>query len=115
MMTQSSFEKKIQEHDKKPILEYSKNQYQSSMPFPMLKWNNRLYKITINKVSKSNVGDFSGEIYYHPISAKTPNNSSTALPKGTTVYLIKGVDPNVAIAYKTYTDIYKKAFALKNQ
>lgn len=44
-ITQSSFEKN-QEHDKKPILKHFRNQ--SSMPLPMLKWNNRLYKITIN-------------------------------------------------------------------
>jgi hypothetical protein len=107
IMTRSSTQNKIQEQDKKPIVEYH---VFMSFPYPMLKWNNRLYRITSYNVS--NVGDFLGEIIYSPISLITPNNSTSYFPNGTKLYLIPGIKPTEAVAYETSNkNIFGKAIA----
>ncbi|MEV5026693.1 hypothetical protein [Paenibacillus sp. LPE1-1-1.1] len=109
IMTRSSIQNKIQKQDKKPVVEYH---VFKSFPYPMLKWNNRLYRITSYNVS--NVGDFLGEIIYSPISLIEPNNSTSYFPNGTKLYLIPGIKPTEAVAYGTsYKNIYGKAIAHK--
>lgn len=71
---------------------------QQSFPYPLVKWNNHIYKITNESIDE--IDKEIGEIEYQSLNEEedTPDNYSNYYSKGTKLFSIKGVDTNDAIA-----------------
>lgn len=80
-----------------------------SFAYPMLKWNNQLYRIT--STEEVNLDEEIGEITKQNTTEteETPDNSSSYLRKGTKIWSITGIDTKDAIAVKVGTGKFIKA------
>lgn len=81
---------------------------QNSLPYPLVKWNNHVYKITNENVDE--VDKEIGVIEHHSLNEveNTPDNFSNFYSTGTKLYSIKGIDTNKSIAVQTKEGNYVK-------
>ncbi|BBH19558.1 hypothetical protein Back11_09030 [Paenibacillus baekrokdamisoli] len=89
--------------------------FEASIPYPLVKWNDRIYRITQTKIT--NVDKEIGEITTQSMNeiAETPNNFSTTFAKGSKLYSIIGMDTKEAIAVKISEDEYIKVITPSNE
>ncbi|MCM3213076.1 hypothetical protein WKH57_27005 [Niallia taxi] len=83
---------------------------EDSLAFPVVKWNNQIYRIT--NINVDTIKEKIGEIQHSSTEEmmNTPDNYSSYFRKGTTLWAIKGVKISNAIAIKG-GDNYIKAIA----
>ncbi|OPA74275.1 hypothetical protein BVG16_24425 [Paenibacillus selenitireducens] len=82
-----------------------------SIPFPLIKWNHHIYRITTENVTDIELEI--GEIEYQSMNEEreTPDNFSTSYPAGTKLYKILDIDTSEAIAIQEDAGTYVKAVA----
>lgn len=85
----------------------------ASIPFPLVKWNNQIYRISTDTVSRA--FEKIGEIEHQSLNdlAETPDNFSTTYPIGTQLYSLIDVDTSEAIAIRIKDDEYIKAICVQ--
>ncbi|MCD9023891.1 hypothetical protein [Cohnella silvisoli] len=88
---------------------------QSSFPYPLVKWNNVVYRITNDAVV--DVDAEIGEIatYSTTENNNSQDNFSNYFKIGTKIWSIKDVDKNEAIAIESEAGKYIKAVTSKTQ
>ncbi|MCE3202811.1 hypothetical protein [Paenibacillus sonchi] len=83
----------------------------SSYPYPLVKWNNALYRVTTEE--NIDTDEPIGEILNHSNDdtnkGSTPDNSSNFYSKGTKLWSIKDVDTDEAIAVEYEPNKFVKA------
>jgi hypothetical protein len=81
----------------------------ASFPYPLVKWNNNVYRITVDEAIVPS--EEIGEIQYTSLteSGATPNNFSTEYEVGTKLWSIDQIDTSDAIAIEIAPDKYVKA------
>ena len=81
-----------------------------SFPYPLVKWNNQIYRITTETIEE--VESQLGEIEHYSLEEneeKTEDKYSNYFQKGSKVFSIKDEDPNEMIAIEKGENEYVKA------
>ncbi|NIK78944.1 hypothetical protein FHS15_004090 [Paenibacillus castaneae] len=83
----------------------------ASFPYKLVKWNNHIYRISEEKVSRvyEEIGEITIQSSNEP--ADSPNNFSTTFPAGTKLFSLHGVETSEAIAIRISKNDYIKAIA----
>lgn len=81
----------------------------ASFPYALVKWDDRIYKITSEEVIET--GEIIGEITHSSLTetGTTPNNFSNRYEKGTKLWSIKEIDASDAIAIEYAPGKFVKA------
>ncbi|MCT2347245.1 hypothetical protein [Niallia taxi] len=101
-----------QEKDNNNSVEETLKTEEASFPYPIVKWNNQIYRITSTDVES--IDEKIGEIenYSTNEQLETPDNYSNFYDKGTTLWSIKDIKTADSIAIKA-GDSYVKASIVK--